>query len=433
MVPATELNGFDNPVVAASPSNAIVNQTTEVEFETLEAACWAAKDGDVIVLSYNGLLRDSSGAIVSEKTPLRIWNRDLTIRAATGFEPVVRFDLGEETFEVEARFIDVKDGSLQLSGVDLQMVIREEPYTDRWVLFSINGPAQQPVRLTNTTVEVFNLSRFPTDTTIFECGPAIPLREAMPGDKSEMVDDYEIELQRCWIRGECTLFTIANAIDGRIEMANSAAVIKGNLLHVTGVVDNGEVISDGQLDIYLEHVTSLNERLLLLADSATSGISPQRAMPRIDITAHDSIFAALPSSPGQLLYMEGNKSPSDYFRQLTWNGSRNWYDRYPTMWTVKPLSFPLNTEEFSGKQWVGHWDRSSRGEDNLAGFNELIWAEPEWQEAESLREIDRNALRLRSTSGSPSPVNGATDGTNAGADLSNLTGLRPMPRTEPPM
>ncbi len=101
----------------------------ENTYATLERACAAAVEGDVVELRFNG---------PREERPIVLHNRRITIRAFDPFRPVVVFrPTDTDPGKFPRAMITLSGGQLTLVNVALELSIPRETQADRWSLVEI--------------------------------------------------------------------------------------------------------------------------------------------------------------------------------------------------------------------------------------------------------------------------------------------------------
>jgi len=383
------------------PQIAILTETGEPKpYPTLEAAAAEARDGAIVELRYNG----SRG---TDEKPLRVNNKKITIRAARGFRPTVRFTPREiPAVGFETRMINVANGSVDLVNLDIELAVRDEVNTDRWVLLYLAGSAR--VRMEGVHIIVPNPG-----------GRAASLIEIVSGsdrglEKMNMVKKgaagaqplFEIRVVESLIAGTCDLIVGRDTAPGSIDIQRTALALSGSLLAVLGSEDARA--EDAEMVLNLEHVTSLLGGGLIRMDS---GDLPRYLLP-VNVNARNNIFAA--GTPGPFVSMTGNTSPEDFRRLLRWEGARNFYDRFETFWSITSRQFTGAESAFRFEDWK----RALGDADFDANNGGIVWKRP-WADT-FRRSTARIQVEDLSLARGSLAVSGATDGSDVGADLTRL-------------
>ena len=374
-------------------------------FPTLEAACTAASDGQVIELRFNDRRVED---------PLRITKKKITIRGAKGFRPLIEFRHKQIPAEGDQiRMITINDGSLDLINVDLLLPVREhilvdEDKLDTWAVISLEGADQ--VRMQGVTVSIENPGNRPAAVIELVSGADSNLaRMKMMKDGEPMVlPKAAIRIVDSFIRGSGHLIVTKQTLPARIELSNVACSLDGSVLAVLG---NDEMPPENEdLELQLEHVTCLLGKGLIHMDSGTL----QRQMLPIVVSARNNIFAAGTATP--LIAMTGETDAEDFRRLLRrWNGEKNFYDQFKTFWSITSDQGTSEIDALDFDNWKRVW-----GPDNVVGSQNtsLVWKKA-WQ-AKKLNSISAAELVLDDTADDNPAVGATSDGSDAGADLSTL-------------
>jgi serine/threonine-protein kinase len=361
--------------VAAEETNGVFVLATDgssaKRFPTLEAACAAVSDGSVIELRYN--------ARRSEK-PLRISKKNITIRAARGFRPIVEFALGNVAADTHLRLIAVSSGPVQINNVSFEISIPSFFAADRISLFAIDRA--EKLRLQDVAITMTNPGQRPAALFDISTEAGQMLADMKMSSTGVARDPLEIELTECFVRGHCDLIQVRNTKPGHLTLRDTAIAVDGSLLRIEG--HSEKPAEQTRLDLRLEHVTAVVGQSLIRLDS---GDLP-RELPPVAVEARNNILMASNSSP--LVAMSGNTSEADFRKLFVWSGGKNFYDGF---------------EDWKTAGDVG------------ASNDKLFWL----AERGDAAETSLDALTLDRNSPSPNPgINAATDGNNAGADISKL-------------
>ena len=278
----TKVAARKRPISLLKPDGA-----SDRSYPSLEAACAAAADGDVIVLRFNGVRRSGDKPLTDK--PVLVHNKRITIRAAAGFHPVIRFSgATAEATNPQTRMITVADSSVSVVGVHFEVHVDDDLNADnaRWTLFSLRG--SDHVRLRGVRVLINNPNA--RLAAVFEISPKRGpnlTRMKMMKKSSATPDRFEIKLADSIVQGECDLLAAVHPRPGMLETQHAAAILGGSVLMVH-VDDAVEAMPEGdRIDLKLEHTTALlgegvdrrlgKERAFRLADP---GIVPQQPVQR---------------------------------------------------------------------------------------------------------------------------------------------------------
>lgn len=368
------------------------------EYRTLEAACSAVEDGGVIELRFSGSRNEK---------PCRISKKNVTIRGARNFDPIVRFaPTANVSAPTESRMIQVQNGRLSIVNVQLELAVPSDGSAPEYALFGLTQPSH--LQLTDCLVTVTN----PRDlnTTVLSLGPdrsrstsdmpRMPLMAS--GDEAAAV----VELSETMIRGNCGLSSVDCQGPTQITLRDSVLALGRDAVTVTSLSSVMPEKSSGELrvELRLDHVTSMMRGSFLRFMGAGQG--DQRVTVRT--TAHNSIFVS--TNRAALIQMETAVTPEDARRVLRWAGERNFYGAAETMWSIASTG-----EKLAFEDWVDHW-----GSANEVGPNNMpiLWAA---ELPTQLSTANASNFALKDEPGDENPaLRGATDGGNAGADLTKL-------------
>ncbi|MFM9960943.1 MAG: serine/threonine protein kinase [Planctomycetaceae bacterium] len=395
----------EKPAAIAEETNGVFVLATDgspaKRFPTLEAACAAVFDGSVIELRYNSRRTEK---------PLRLSKKNVTIRAARGFHPIVEFTLANVAADAHLRLIGVSSGPVRIDNVAFEISVPSFFAVDRISLFSVDRA--EKLRLQGVAITLNNPGQRPTALFDISSEPGQMLADMKMNTSGMAPYPLEIELTECFVRGHGDLFHVRNTKPGRLTLRDTAVAIDGSLLRVEGNTDKPAELT--VLELKLEHVTGVVGQNLVRLDS---GELP-RELPPVKVDASNNILTT--TSNGSLVAMSGNTSDADFRNKLfRWSGERNFYDRCQTFWTF------ASGEPFGFDDWKTKWGSSG----DVSPSNEkLFWL----SERIDMAAITLDSLTLDRKGSSPNPgLNAATDGNNAGADIAKLPHpAEPEPRSE---
>jgi serine/threonine-protein kinase len=363
---------------------------------TLEAAVADAKDGGTIELKFNGI------RAVSEK-PFRISGKRVTIRAGRGYHPVISFSPRElPATGFEGRMIALNNARLDLFDVDVQATVPDATNSDHWSLFSFGGPDRLTCR--NVNITVTNPGNRQAEVVDISSNTPMPSRQPNPMGAPP---EFEIELERCLIRGSCALFAVRTTEGGRIVCRESAVALQGAF--VSNLGDENSSTEMRRIALRMEHLSCFLGGGLLQLDA---GDVPRTLVP-LDVTAGNNVFASSSQTP--LILLTGRTKEEDFPRLIRWEGTHNFYDRFSSYWSVSASggdssAMPLNFES---------WKHKLGDNENDSNAGTISWAHS-WQGKSfaSIRKVD-----FELPSDSPARA-GGTDNNDVGVDL---TLIRPFP------
>ena len=393
------------PAAEAPPEISITEDGVTTPYATIEAAVAVAKDGSSIELKFNGRRPGS-------EKPFRVSGKRVTIRGGKGFRPVITFLPRElPAIGFESRMITLNNGSLELVDVDILASVPEMGALDHWSLVSLGGPDHVRWRGVNVTIlnpgnrpaEVFDVS-----STRDPMADRIAGRQAGPMGSPQ---EFEVEIEHSFIRGSCGLWTVRTTEAGRLDLRQSLVAAQGPLLLNWG--DDDAPGESRRLAVRLEHVTCFLGGGLIQMDT---GDVPRFLVP-LDVNARNNIFAAsTPLTP--LIGLAGRTNWDDFGRVFRWDGTRNFYDRFVTFWSVagggSPSGSTASPRLLQFEDWK-HLLGDTEVESNNGG---IAWKQA-WQNKPlaGLHIPDFELFNVNQA------VSGATDNTDVGADLS---ALRPL-------
>ena len=384
----------EKPAATTDETNGVFVLATDSSpakrFPTLEAACAAVADFSVIELRFNDRRAEK---------PLRLSKKNVTIRAARGFHPIVEFALSSVAADAHLRLIGVSSGPVQINNIAFEISVPEFFAVDRISLFSVDRAEQ--LRLQGVAITLNNKGQRPAALFDISSEPGQMLADMKMNTSSLGRDPLDIELTECFVRGQGDLFHVRNTKPGRLSLRDTAVALEGSLLRVEGHTD--KPAEQTRLELRLEHVTAVVGQNLVRFDS---GDLP-RELPLVDVKARNNVLTTNGNSA--LIAMSGNTSDADFRnKNFVWLGERNYYDRCQTFWTF------VSGEPFDFDDWKAKWGSTG---DVGASNEKLSWL----SERTDMATISLDALTLDRKGPTPNPgLNAATDGNNAGADIAKL-------------
>lgn len=392
--PETSKTGADateSAIVILSPDGSIPQS-----YPTLEAACSAAADGSVIELRFQGRRQEA---------PVRVTKR-VTIRAAKGLRPVIEFvpkEIPAEGFLT--RMITVVSGQLELIGFDILLNIPDGISGDQWTVVAVQRP--EAVRLDGLTVTLNNPRQRPCAVVELAPGWGASMPDIMSANKTTVRTPLDVEVTSSLIRGGGDLFLVKHVIPLRLSVKESAVALDGTLLREAG---NQALPTDNtHIELRIDHITGLMSRGLVRLDSGEAG---RRLLP-LQVSSSNSIFST--NHPEPLVTASGMVPAQDLRQLLTWSGQRNFYDRFDSLWMILSTDGAGRMENLNFAMWQNHWGTALEVEPRDDG---VLWQE-DWA-TKPLAEMRSDDFALdREVLDNPA-VSGATDGRDAGADLSKL-------------
>ncbi len=359
-------------------------------FPTLEAACAAVSDGSAIELRYNGRRVEK---------PLRLSKKNLTIRAAKGFRPIVEFSPANAASDAHLRLVSVSSGPVQINNVAFEITVPPFFAVDRISLFSIDRSEQ--LRLQGVAITLNNPGQRPSSLFDLSIEPGQMLADMKMNSTGMPRDPLEVELSECFVRGHGDLFHVRHTKPGRLTLRDTVVALDGTLLRVEG--HSEKPAEQTRLELRLDHVTGMLGQSLVRLDS---GDLP-RELPPVAVNARNNVLTTTGTS--SLISMSGNTSDADFRKLFIWSGEKNFYDRCQFFWTFGSGAEPLGFED-----WKAVWGVNG---DVGASNEKLVWLIPH----ADMSQVTPESFTLDRLSEAPnSAVGAATDGNDAGADASKL-------------
>ncbi len=338
---------IDSPV---QPGLLIVNPTASGRgvYGSLSEACHAAGSGDVIELRFTGT------TIIQ---PILLREINLTIRAGTGFQPVVSYEPAPPRGAAPRRsMFTLSGGRLTIVGVGLNLKLPADVPSDSWSLLRVAGA--EAVHIERCTLTVTQLLDDPATQAAF-----FRLEETPILFRGGSPTTSEIELQDCIARGEADLLRIKGAVSVSLKWSNGLFASSRRLLSAVGA---GSQLDDepAEIKIELNHVTAaMREGLCLLYNSPDA---VQQAPTKIRVA--NCILVVDAESP--LIEQRGALRAADLQKQLQWQGDRNFYEGFNTFWEIYGLDQDAEPQKMTLQTWQSFW---GGGEDNLPKYRRVAW------------------------------------------------------------
>lgn len=374
-----------DPVAAASRSSSSV-------FATLADACRAARNGDVIEVRANGILRER---------PIDLIGITLTIRAGKDFAPIVSFQpqkvdssLGQHTM------LTLSGSQLTLAGLQFELNLPRDAVAS-WSLAEIR-PGES-LRLQNCAVTV----RDSSDSSAMP-GPEVAMfdiravpDQGMMGDEGTPVarPPASLQLKNCILRGEATVVRSDELQPVTVDWANGMLATSERFFSAVGGSSDDKV--EGATQLKLQHVTALTKSGFCRLTNSQD--NPQQLPLSID--AKDCIFMCDPTAA--LIDQEGSDSVDAYRARVAWNGERNFYEGISTFWQISPSGAEVSQMTYA--EWVAHWG----GNEIQPMLDKVVWQ----QLPSDGRSVDLDGpadFALRA--GENPALRSNSDGTAAGMD-----------------
>jgi serine/threonine-protein kinase len=397
-----------------------VSQDTHLEnhFGTLRAAVASAADGDVIVLRYDGY---------REELPFTIQNEHITVRAETGYAPVIQFRPGSTNPHGQS-MIRVSGGGLTLNNVALDLELDGDvPPATAWTLIDSQHADLVLLRDCSLTIRNALTPREPLHRDVAFFNISLPPgREAGLGQNSDANPRaVRIELHNCVARGEAALVRSNEMQPLEFFWDNGLLSTTEQLLIAEGNAEQTPVATSSSMRLVLRHVTAeVRDGLCVLRDGP-EGTAPLPA--EIDCT--NNIFRQGGSSLDEeedessaLIRQHSQASISEVRKRIRVSEKHNFFDGFTLLWDVSGV----NNERVSVKAISAPW-RSFWAGDQQRDLG-VRWQQT--PDAQSPLHLYRPGDYVLDGEASHNPARrGASDGRNAGFDANLLPAL---PASPPP-
>ena len=394
------------PAVPAARDGVLIvcdDPSSTGQYTSLRAACFAAKNGDVIELCYDG---------EKIERPLTLNNQKLTIRAGEGFRPAVVFRPAEAPLpNMPTSMIGLLGGRLALVGVELSFVIPppQELPADQWSLFDLQD--QESLKLERCDIVVKNDG---PDGQVWHQNTAVFTQSVPPGNPAAMMnmpampegaatqasDPAEIRLDHCIVRGETRLLHNARQQAVVLQWNNGVAVLAQSLLSVEG----GQMpLRDVEVRVELRHLTALCGGA---AVRISAGFDAP-FLPNVAVNCTDSILATNTAAP--LVTYDGIDAQAELLNSFQWTAERVFYEGF------KPDAFWRLDSPVSPSQWLTIDDWRARW--GTQREVQTAWGGVRWRRslgAATAHRFSPSDLRLDESSPPQRALRGAADGSDVG-------------------
>jgi hypothetical protein len=229
-----------------------------------------------------------------------------------------------------------------------------------------------------------------------------------------------IALVDCVLRGEAVGLWAHDMWPVQFSWENGLLVTTERLLEVEGgerVPLPGETIQ-----VALQHVTAVVPGGLCRSTQSPS--SPHVLPTQID--CRNSILVGSPSAA--LVENVGAISMEAARQTLAWNGDRNFYEEFGSLWSVRVGNTAGTTETMTFDAWREHWTTQR---ENMPSWHRVQWKRlPAADRAVPSRLASDYALGASGASPNPA-IGAASDGRDAGCLLDRLAPLAISPQPAP--
>lgn len=446
-VPVPPTNGGDGTIsVPPPPESAPGSASTKAPFvvrhldgevktaDTLPAAWADARNGDEILLNFDGPLDVLTyrlgplGPLASQES------QQITIRAARGRSPVIVFEGDDRTDRPKdpgQLFYLGSNLKLILSDIHFQVRVKEDVQDAQWVLFECVGANR--VEMRNCTISVNN--RVNRNLAVFR------LNDQASGNYEDA--RTSIHLHNVAVRGACDLVLVTDQAGGTVSAEKCAFGLDGSLVNSLG---SSAMVPQGDLQLNLTHCTSiLGRSAIRMQDSKfRDGSEPERTLPKLEVNSDACVYSTVMATE-PLVEIRGNAYREDLQDHLIWKGRDNLYHQYNTFWHVESGSLDGDIRNYYFTEWVANWTRMTVASETSADvMTDDVWSFRE----QPLTRADLSQLTLEvfeldkrfffATDGKPPRFRPSDAGRIAGVDVSELpvfTGgflqEEPAPAAEP--
>jgi eukaryotic-like serine/threonine-protein kinase len=344
------------------------------EYPSLAAACDAAKTGDIIELRFNGRL---------DERPIRLGNLNLTIRAADGYQPVLRFRPQEQRPAQSRRSaVVVAGGNLSLFGLGIELEVPRDLPADDWTFFELRQP--EAVRLESCVLTVRNTTAsgaiLHPDVAFFRVHSsgvvATPLATEK-GSRAVRASSVALQLRNCFARGAATFLQGEPSLPLAVQWDNGILATNERLFRASGNADPPPAEATVQLDF--RHLTVLAEQGLV--QMSATGDAPY--LPQVEINFSDSILLVDPKSP--LVLQSADNELDQLRRRISWKGDRIFYEGIVTFWRTANTE---NLDDFQVKQWQTFWGDHDQHPHFSGSWQTLTFSQPDQTEPQRLSPAD---------------------------------------------
>ncbi|MGC3970632.1 MAG: protein kinase [Pirellulales bacterium] len=291
-------------------------------FTSLRAACFEAKNGDVVELCYDGERIEK---------PLMLNNLKITVRAGEGYKPAIRFRPADAAIPNMPRsMISVVGGRLTFLRVEIGFDVpspQDLPAAD-WSLISLQqadylGLEQCVVTIRNASAEgrtyhsdvaVIGMSLPPGSPGMLDM--RMP-NEPMPAEAVARAVD--VALDHCVVRGEASLLRVVDVQPVALRWQNGLLALAESALVVSG----GQVqTSESEVQFDLHHVTAIvGGQFIRITDGFETPF-----LPDVSVNCTDSILLSARGAP--LIDYDGIDVRNDFLNSFQWSGERLFYEGF---------------------------------------------------------------------------------------------------------
>ena len=381
-------------------------------FTSLRAACFAAKNGDVIELCYDG---------ERIERPLMLNNLKITVRAGDGYKPAVRFRPAEAAIpNLPHSMIAVVGGRLSFVKMEIGFDVPspQELPADQWSLFTLQqadylGLEQCVLTVRNASSEG---KTYHPDVAVIAMSlpPGSPamLNMRMPGEAAPVAaagapQAVDVSLEHCVVRGEASLLRVADMQPVALRWHNGLLAVSESALVVTGgQAQNAE--TEVQFD--LGHVTAaVAGGLIRITDGFETPF-----VPNVSVTCADSVLLSTSGAP--LVDYDGIDVRNDFLNTFQWTGERTFYEGYQAENFWRLASGDDVAQMLTYDDWRAQWGPQREFQ---AAWREIRWLRP-LPSTFSFHSVQPGDFALADGTPPQKALRGGADGSDIGMHLTEL-------------
>jgi serine/threonine-protein kinase len=385
------------PLVVGAPADGAA-------FVSLEAACLAAQPGDIIELKFNGRMAER---------PLRFSTAKLTLRAATGYRPVVRFVPAIDVLNPAAAMVQLESGSISATGIEFEFEPPSANGAKSWSLFQLSAASQLQLSQSTLTIVESPLPAAAAQRSrvsfIEVAAPSAANRSLpMPVEAAVASDEYPtLELNDVIARGNGTFLRVAPGVSARLSWNNGLLVTRERLVEAGGPGTGKGAV---RLEIDLRHLTAEMQAGLALLDFSAADAAPMVA----DFKVSGSILHVGTSAP--LIDYIASQQAGRGDNEMRWRGDRNFYEGINVFWRLRDPGTSGTAQQLTFAEWQAYW---TPARETLPSANAVVWQQPIPNDRLS-HEAQANEYLLGTEAKQNPARGGANDGQDAGAILHRL-------------
>ena len=379
-------------------------------FTSLRAACFEAKNGDVIELCYDG---------ERVERPLVLNNLKVTVRAGEGYRPAIRFRPAETAIpNLPHSMISVVGGRLNFVKLEIGFDVPspQEVPADEWSLFTLQQAEYLRLEQCLLTIHNAGVDGVTYHPNVAAIGMSHPpgspamLNMRMPGDVAAPLLEttgVDVRLEHCIVRGEASLLRVAEMQPASLSWQNGLLAVGDSALVVAG---GQSQMVDTQVRLDLSHVTAVVGRGLIRVSDGFE--APY--LPAISVACADSIVFSTSAAP--LLDYDGIDVRNDFLSTFQWTGERVFYEGFmpENFWRI--ASGDDVAQMLTYDDWRAQWGPQRELQTALG--------EVRWRTTIHRRPVFHAAraedFALDESLPAQRAVGGAADGGNVGLSLAEL-------------